>query len=70
MSHPWILDFRAQLRSYEEAELADPPAELPAEEDYESATVARQAAILQEREVEEITAPSPSSSPAGTPPEE
>jgi mitogen-activated protein kinase kinase kinase len=43
MEHPWILDFRETLRSYEEAEMENPPAEMPPEEEYEHASVARQA---------------------------
>ncbi|KAI0320445.1 kinase [Amylostereum chailletii] len=62
--HPWMLEFREALLTYEEAELAtSPPDELPSEETYESATVARQAAILQEKEVEAINAVSPVMSP-------
>ncbi|KAK1236135.1 Suppressor of Sensor Kinase (SLN1) [Marasmius sp. AFHP31] len=60
MEHPWMIDFRAALQSYEEAEIANnPPAELPPEQSFENATVARQAAIIQEKEVEEITRTSP-----------
>jgi mitogen-activated protein kinase kinase kinase len=66
MNHPWMLEFREQLRSYEEAELQDPPAEMPAEEEYDGASVARQAAIIQEKEVEQIME-SPNPSPVGTP---
>jgi mitogen-activated protein kinase kinase kinase len=67
MNHPWMLDFREQLRSYEEAELQDPPAELPPEDEYENASVARQAAIIQERAVEEIVTSPLESSPSSTP---
>ncbi|OBZ79147.1 MAP kinase kinase kinase wis4 [Grifola frondosa] len=68
MNHPWMLDFREVLRSYEEAELAtSPPIEMPPEEDYGSASVARQAAIMQEKEVEYIKSASPSLSPLETP---
>jgi len=70
--HPWILQFMETLRSYEEEELAtSPPADMPTEQDYAGATVARQAAILQEKEVEMIVSPitseltTPSSSIAG-----
>jgi mitogen-activated protein kinase kinase kinase len=62
MEHPWMLDFREQLRTYEEAELEDPPAELPSEEVYEDASVAHVAAIAQEREIEDIVQ-SPEASP-------
>jgi mitogen-activated protein kinase kinase kinase len=66
MEHPWILDFRETLRSYEEAEMENPPAEMPPEEEYEHASVARQAAIIQEREVEQIV-DSPATSPGTSP---
>lgn len=60
MDHPWMLDFRKALQTYDEAEMAkNPPAEMPPDDAYESATVARQAAIIQEKEVEAITSISP-----------
>jgi mitogen-activated protein kinase kinase kinase len=60
MDHPWMLEFRQALLSYEEAEIAtSPPTEIPADENYESASVARQAAIIQEKEVETIKSESP-----------
>ncbi|EGO02713.1 hypothetical protein SERLA73DRAFT_102617 [Serpula lacrymans var. lacrymans S7.3] len=60
LEHPWMVEFGEALMSYEEAEIAtSPPAEMPAEEAYENATVARQAAIIQEKEVETINLPSP-----------
>ncbi|KDQ54860.1 hypothetical protein JAAARDRAFT_693265 [Jaapia argillacea MUCL 33604] len=66
--HPWMLEFREALRSYEEAEMANnPPNEMPPQEEYESATVARQAAINQEKEIEAITSQSPVISPIATP---
>ncbi|KAH9853098.1 kinase [Lenzites betulinus] len=70
MNHPWMLDFREKLRSYEESENAasSTPADLSAESGtFEAATVARQAAILQEQETEFIQAQSPSMSPLETP---
>lgn len=68
MDHPWMLEFREALLNYEEAEMAtSPPAEMPSEENYEQASVARQAAIIHEKEVETITSPSPSLSPVETP---
>ena len=70
MNHPWMLDFREKLRSYEEAEnvVTSPPPDLPADGGtFEAATVARQAAILQEQETEFIQAQSPSLSPLETP---
>ena len=67
MNHPWILDFREKLRSYEEeAEPAPTPA-LADPAAFEHASVARQAALLQERETELIQAVSPSLSPLATP---
>jgi mitogen-activated protein kinase kinase kinase len=67
MDHPWILEFREALLSYEEAEIATSPrVTIPAEEAYESASVARQAAIIQEKEVETIKSSPPSISPLDT----
>jgi mitogen-activated protein kinase kinase kinase len=64
MDHPWMLDFRKALQNYDETEMAkNPPAEMPPEDAYESATVARQAAIIQEKEVEAIKSVSPGPSP-------
>jgi mitogen-activated protein kinase kinase kinase len=60
MDHVWMLDFRKALQTYDEVEMSkSPPAEMPSEEAYESATVARQAAIIQEKEVEAIQSISP-----------
>lgn len=68
MEHPWMVDFAEALRSYEEAELAtSPPMEMPSESQFKAATVARQAAIMQEKEVENIASASPSLSPLETP---
>ncbi|THH29727.1 hypothetical protein EUX98_g4462 [Antrodiella citrinella] len=68
MEHPWMLDFSEALRSYEEAELAaSPPLEMPPGDQFKAATVARQAAIMQEKEVESIAFGSPSMSPLETP---
>jgi len=64
MDHPWILDFRATLLSYEEAEVTSPPEQLPLEEDFESVSVvARQAAIIQGKEVEAIKSVTPDLTP-------
>ncbi|KAF8078257.1 hypothetical protein FPV67DRAFT_1403723 [Lyophyllum atratum] len=64
MDHLWMVEFREVLLSYEEAELAtSPPAALPTEESFENATVARQAAIIQEKEVEKIQRASPTTPP-------
>ena len=70
MDHPWMLDFMETLRGYEEEEMASPPADLPPEKNFEGATVARQAAIIQEKEVEAIAAVSPPISEVTTPPSE
>jgi len=60
-----MLDFRKALQTYDETEMAkNPPAEMPPEDAYESATVARQAALIQEKEVEAIKGVSPNPSPA------
>lgn len=68
MEHAWMLEFREALLSYEEAEMAtSPPANLPAEDSFENASVARQAAILQEKEVEAIQRVSPVSPPSISP---
>ncbi|KAI0651546.1 kinase [Trametes meyenii] len=69
MNHPWMLDFREKLRSYEEAEdaVSSPPPDIPTAGTFEAATVARQAAILQEKETEFIQAQSPTLSPLETP---
>ncbi|KAG1754991.1 uncharacterized protein EDB91DRAFT_264782 [Suillus paluster] len=68
LDHPWMLQFGETLLGYEETELVtSPPVEMPTEETYEMATVARQAAIIQEKEVEAIQIPSPTLSSAGTP---
>lgn len=68
VEHPWMLEFRAALQSYEDAELAtSPPIEMPSDSSFAGASVARQAAIIQEKEVEAINAASPCLSPVATP---
>nr|QDK64591.1 putative Ssk2 [Ganoderma lucidum] len=68
MDHPWMLDFREKLENYEKAENVNATSiPIPAEGSYEVASVARQAAILQEQETELIQAQSPSMSPIQTP---
>ena len=62
MRHPWILQFIETLRSYEDDDMTSPPVELPSEQQYRGATVARQAAIIQEKEVETIKAETPPAS--------
>jgi len=55
MDHPWMLEFREALLSYEEAEIAtSPPVEMPADETFDSGSVSRQGV-------------SPSTSPLETP---
>lgn len=70
MEHPWMLEFREALLSYEEAENAgsSPPTDIPTDGTFQHATVARQAAIMHEKEVQEITKPSPVLSPSDLPP--
>ena len=69
LQHPWMLEFRELLASYEEEEIAkDPPADMLSK-NFDNATVARQAAIIQEKEVEEIRQDSPSSELIATPDE-
>ncbi|KAG5651225.1 hypothetical protein H0H81_009420 [Sphagnurus paluster] len=64
IDHRWMVEFREVLLSYEEAELAtNPPTTMPAESTFEHATVARQAAILQEREEDEMRRASPATPP-------
>ncbi len=64
MDHPWMLDFRKALQTYDETEMSkNPPTEMPPEGAYESATVARQAAIIQEKEVEATKCISPDPPP-------
>ena len=67
IDHPWMLDFQDLLRNFESAELANPPAEMPSDPAYETATVARQAAIEKEKEVEAIQLATPATSPLETP---
>ena len=69
MEHPWMIDFRAALASYEEEEEAGIE-HLPPQEKFEHASVAYQAALMQEKEVEEISKPSPAVSVVMTPEEE
>ncbi|KAF5384696.1 hypothetical protein D9757_006245 [Collybiopsis confluens] len=70
LGHPWMIEFQEALASYEEDEIAnDPPAELPPDDSFANATVARQAVIIQGKEVEDITRVSPTSELASTPDE-
>lgn len=63
MEHPWMQQLMETLRSYEEEELEnDGPVEIPSEQDFQGATVARHAAIEKEKEVEAINAASPTTS--------
>ena len=76
LNHPWIQELMETWRSYEEEELSSNPPDLPSETSFKGATVARQAAILEEKEVEAIKAASPQSvspgsdTPNGTTPED
>lgn len=67
IEHPWMVDFSETLRNYENASLDNPPAEMPAEDTYKTAKVARQAAIIQEKQVEAIQSVTPTISPLETP---
>jgi len=62
MDRPWMLDFREALLSYEEVEMqTSPPVHV--EDGFEAASVARQAAIMREKEVQAIRSSSPALSP-------
>lgn len=54
---PWMIDFREQVESISATQQGD--LEVSLDESYEQATVARQAAILHEQEIEHIREPSP-----------
>ncbi|KAI6005121.1 hypothetical protein F5J12DRAFT_834848 [Pisolithus orientalis] len=60
LDHPWMLQFGESFLDYGESQLSgSPPMETPPEQNFESALVARQAAIIGEKEVETIRLPSP-----------
>ncbi|KAL5535244.1 SSK2 [Sanghuangporus sanghuang] len=62
MHHPWMVQLLETLRNYEEEELAtNAPVEMPSEQEFQGAAVARHAAIEKEKEVEAIKAASPDS---------
>ncbi|KAG6891390.1 hypothetical protein C0992_007613 [Termitomyces sp. T32_za158] len=64
LQHRWMVDFREVLKNYEAAERANsPPVHMPSDESFENALVAKQAAIIQEKEVEEIARASPVTPP-------
>lgn len=64
LQHRWMVDFREVLKNYEAAERANsPPAYMPSDESFENAIVAKQAAIIQEKQVEEIARASPVTPP-------
>ncbi|KAL4068303.1 hypothetical protein V8B97DRAFT_1974734 [Scleroderma yunnanense] len=66
LDHPWMLQFGETLLDYGESQLAaSPPVEIPVEKTFEIASVARQAAILGEKEVETMQSPSPTLSSMG-----
>ena len=65
MDYPWMLEFREALMSYEEVEMqTSPPVHV--DESFDNASVARQAAIIHEQEIEAIRSLSPAS-PSNTP---
>jgi len=65
MDYRWMLEFREALMSYEEVEMqTSPPVHV--DESFDNASVARQAAIIHEQEIEAIRSLSPSS-PSNTP---
>lgn len=60
LEHLWMLQFGETLLDYGESQLSgSPPVEAPPEQKFESAMVAKQAAIIGEKEVETIRLPSP-----------
>ncbi|KAF9262528.1 kinase [Marasmius fiardii PR-910] len=61
IEHPWMVDFRLALQSYEEEEEQEVE-RLPPEDNFENATVAYNAALIKEKEIEEVAKPSPSPS--------
>lgn len=63
LQHPWIVEFREVLLSYQAEEEAGSPH--PADETFEAVSVGRQAAKLHDAEVESMR----SDSPLGLPPE-
>ncbi|KAJ8520569.1 hypothetical protein ONZ45_g2639 [Pleurotus djamor] len=64
MEHPWMLEFREALRRYEEDTLSNSSTSVSTSETaFGTASVARQAAHLQEMEVEEIRQKTPSITP-------
>ncbi|KAI6045084.1 hypothetical protein EDC04DRAFT_3055049 [Pisolithus marmoratus] len=66
LEHPWMLQFSESFLDYAEPQLSgSPPVEPPPEQIFESALVARQAAIIGEKEVETIRLPSPTLSSMG-----
>ena len=59
MDHPWMVMFREALEDYEEE--TNMVVKPPTDREYERATVARQAALMHDKEVAEITSsPTPS----------
>jgi mitogen-activated protein kinase kinase kinase len=65
MEHPWMVEFKEALLIYEEAEMAtSPPAHMPEAAEFDGASVARQAAIIQEKEMEDIQRASPTTPPS------
>lgn len=72
MHHPWLVEFREALREYEEQNEAGAPESamtIASSKEYDGAEIARQAAILHEKEVAQMRAPSPSMSSLDSTPE-
>lgn len=63
MNHPWMLEFRDTLLQYEAAEMSTEQSMIATDHSYDGATVARQAAIAQEHEIELIRSTSPMTPP-------
>ena len=71
MDHIWMLEFRAAMEEYEESETATAvnPSLNPSDKSYELATIARQAAMMQQQENYELAADTPPLSVVATPEE-
>lgn len=67
MEHPWMLDFQDLLKDMETVELAAGLPEMASDPAYASASVARQAAIERQKEIDTIQSLTPNTSPANSP---